>query len=225
MTLQHIFYIPTIFIVGFLVGALVSEWSHGRKPSESSAGAMDPGRGLSGKILLATFLIFICTFIITHMFPVPYGSKMVQNALGGLEIFDKQPSFSGADVYQRLQAYSPGGLEVYKTFTYTIDIIFPASLFFFLLTLARFVIQRTLLPGYLVRTLFLLPFIWLAFDLLENSIVFTLISSLPNRHFFLADILGFVTAIKFGLLLSSLVQPVLIFVFARISRARQDRLQ
>ncbi|MFV8326710.1 hypothetical protein [Flavobacterium sp. ZS1P14] len=169
----------------------------------------DSARGTSGKILLFTFFIFICIFIVTHLFPVPYGLEIVHNALGGLEIFDKQPSFSSNEVYNRLQSFLLEGLEVYKRFTYTIDIIFPLTFFSFLITLARFVTQRTSLSKYLVNAIIVLPFIWLSFDLLENLIVFILLSEFPIRNNFLGSLLGFVTATKFGLLFLSILIPLI----------------
>ena len=100
---------------------------------------------------------------------------------------------------------------VYPSF----DIIFPITFFYFLITLARFVIQRTSLSKYLAKVIIYLPFIWLAHDLLENSIVFTLLSEFPIRNNFLGSILGLVTTTKFGLLFLSILVPPIFFVFAR----------
>lgn len=217
MTLQHIFYIPTIFLLGFLFGSLISE----RRRSKSTGNLQthfelpDSERRISGKILLFTFLIFIGVFVITHFFPIPYGPKIVQNALSGLEIFDKHPSFSSNEVYARLQSFPFEGLEVYKRFTYTVDIIFPLAFFYFLITLVRFVIERTSLSTFLRKAIIVIPFIWLSFDILENSIVFTLLSEFPIRNNFLGSILGFVTATKFGLLFLSILVPSLFYVFAK----------
>lgn len=224
MTSQHIFYIPTIFILGFLFGVLISERRRAKPPKNFQTNSETPDlvHGISGKILLLAFFIFICVFIITHLFSIPFGSKTVQNALGGLEIFDKHPSFSSAEVYNRLQSFPLQGIEVYKQFTYTIDIVFPITFFYFLITLARFVIQRTSLSKYLAKAIFYLPFIWLALDLLENSIVFTLLSEFPIRDNFLGSILGFVTATKFGLLFLSIFVPPIFLVFARKNSEIQE---
>lgn len=224
MTLQHIFYIPTVFLLGFLFGTLISERRPGipTRNSQTNFESPDLVQGISGKILLLAFFIFICTFIITHLFPIPFGPKTVQNALGGLEIFDKRPSFSSIEVYNRLQSFPLQGIEVYKRFTYTIDIIFPITFFYFLFTLARFVIQRTSLPKYLAKAIFYLPLIWLIHDLLENSILFTLLSEFPLRNNFLGSILGFVTVTKFGLLFLSILMPPLFFVLAKKNSQIQE---
>ena len=217
MTLQHIFYLPTIFLLGFLFGSLISESRHGKQTRnlQTHIELPDLVQGTTGKILLFAFLIFICTFIITHLFPIPYGSKMVQNALGGLEIFDKKPSFSSTEVYTRLLSYPIEGLNMYKRFTYTVDIIFPLSFFYFLITLARFVIQRISLAKHLAKAIIVIPFIWLALDLIENATVFALLTAFPVRNNFLGSILGFLTTTKFVFLFSSILVPVLCFVFAR----------
>lgn len=88
-------------------------------------------RAVSTKVLLLAFLIFAGVFVITHLFPIPYGAKAVQSTLGGFSLFDKQPSFSSTDVYDRLQAYSSDGFNDYKRFTYTVDLIFSLAFFIF----------------------------------------------------------------------------------------------
>lgn len=217
MTLQHIFYIPTVFLLGLLFGSLISERSRRKSTGnlQTHFELPDSGRQISRRILFFTFLIFLGVFVITHLFPIPYGSKTVQNALGGLEIFDKNPSFSSAEVYTRLQSFPFEGLKVYKRFTYTVDIIFPVTFLYFLITLARFVIERISLSPFLGKAIIVLPFIWISLDLLENLIIFKLLSEFPIRNYFLGTILGFVTATKFGLLFLSILVPPLIFVFAR----------
>ncbi len=217
MTLQHILYLPTIFLLGFLFGSLISERRYGKQTKSLQTYTELPNlvHKTTGKILLFAFLIFICTFIITHLFPIPYGSKMVENVLGGLQIFDKKPSFSSTEVYNRLAAYPIEGLNIYKRFTYTIDIIFPLSFFYFLITLAHFVIQRISLSKHLAKAIIIIPFIWLALDFIENAMVFALLSEFPVRNNFLGSILGFLTTTKFVFLFSCILVPVLCFVFAK----------
>jgi hypothetical protein len=217
MTLQHILYLPTIFFLGFLFGSLITERRHGKETRklQINIGLPDLVQGTTGKILLFAFLIFLCTFIITHLFPIPYGSKMVQNALGGLQIFDKKPSFSSTEVYNRMASYPIEGLNIYKRFTYTIDIIFPLFFFYFLITLARFVIQRISLSKHLAKAIIVIPFIWLALDFIENAIVFALLTTFPIKNNLLGSILGFLTTTKFVFLFSAILVPVLCFVFAR----------
>lgn len=215
MTVHHIFYIPLVFLLGLFFGLLISEKRIGNfreklqvKPNFTH---FSPPK-VSLMYLILTLLILIGVFIITHIFPIPYGLKIVHNALGGFALFDKQPSFSGTEVYNRLQAYAIAGLPVYKRFTYTTDLIFPLTFFYFLRTLSRFVAQRISVHRYLLSAIIGLPFIWLGFDLVENSMVFALLSAFPTRNDFIAGILSYVTTIKFGLLfLATLVPPVFLF--------------
>lgn len=211
MTQQHIIYIPTIFLLGFLCGAITIEQKNRREIAILKKRALK--NTLSGKSVLLSFLLFITVFIITHAFEIPYSSKAVKSALGGQEIFDKQPAFTGAKVYERLQAFSSTGLDDYKVFTYTIDLIFPLSLFYFLFMLAKFVNERRKVARPIVRSLTSLSILWLASDLIENTITFIILSQFPNQITPLASILGFVTLTKFGLLILSVILPLAFFIF------------
>lgn len=220
MTVQHIFYIPTVFLLGLVFGALISERRAGKMTGSGWAKVDSVNlvqRAVSAKALLLALLLFAGIFLVSHLFPIPYGAKVVQSALGNLPLFDKHPSFSSTEVHDRLQAYSSEGLQVYKRFTYTVDLIFPLTFFYFLYTLSRFVVERISLSNFLAKAGIALPFIWLGFDLLENLIVFTLLSDFSNKKDFLAGILGLVTSTKFGLLFLSILLPPLLLVFGRKS--------
>lgn len=216
MTKEHIFYIPLIFFTGFLLGTLVIGKRSYKKNEGLQVNSALPGSSqftISWKFLLSTFLIFVVVFIITHLFDLPYGAKNVKSALGNLEIFDKQPSFSSSKVYERLQAFSTDGLKVYKRFTYTMDVLFPVSFFTFLFTLTCFVGKRMTFSKKTVKVLTLLPIIWFLFDLLENAIVFCLVSEFPKRNDFLGGIIGYITVTKFGFLLLSVFVPLILSIF------------
>lgn len=219
MTLQHIFYIPTIFLFGFIFGTLASKKNASISNSieESSQKNLFPTIKISNNKLIQTFLVFLLVFIATHMFELPWSSKAISHLIGDLEIFDKKPVFSSAEVYKRVSQFSNEALIVYKRFTYTIDILFPLSLFTFLFTFARFVTQRIIIPKFLATVLAGLPFFWFAFDLIENAVIFTILSKFPTQSEFLAGSLGFITVIKFGLLLLSIFMPSLLFIIKQKS--------
>lgn len=211
MTIQHLLYIPTIFLLGFVFGTMVN------KLGSSPNGQLK--YKTSKKQLLQAFLIFLLVFVVTHIFPIPWGSKVVSQQLGGVEIFDKSPVFSSTEVYERISLFPAEGLKAYKRFTYTIDILFPVSFFVFLFAFARFVSQRITIRKYLVNVLISLPFFWFAFDLLENAIIFTILAKFPDKHELLASSLGFITVIKFSLLLLSILTPSLLFIVANKRKA------
>ena len=119
MTFSHIFYIPTIFLLGMVFGSMISRKTQNKSIIKS--GAFNEKNSISQpktsrKILALTFLIFLLTFIITHFVEIPYSSKSVSRLLGGIEIFDKSPVFTSTAVYDRLNQYSTVGISAYKRF-------------------------------------------------------------------------------------------------------------
>ena len=207
MTIQHIFYIPTIFLLGFVFGTMT------KKVTESQNNQLL--YKTQRRKLLQTFLVFLLVFVITHIFEIPWGSKAVSQLLGGIEIFDKSPVFSSDAVYKRISLFPAEGLMAYKRFTYTIDLIFPISFFVFLFTFSRFVCQRISIPKYLENVLINLPIFWFVSDLLENAVIFYILSLFPSQNEFLGSSLGFISAIKFGLLMLSILVPSLLLLFAK----------
>ena len=205
MTFQHLFYIPTIFLLGLIFGILL-----GNNTNTVSANGK-----VSVKKLGLVFLIFLIVFIITHSFTIPSGSKQVSMLLGGLEIFDKKPIFGSDAVYHYMQSFTEIGIQVYKRFTYTIDVVFPLSMLAFLHTFSKFTLQRIKLPKYFFKIAGLLAWIWFGFDMLENATVFYLLSELPKQHPFIAGSLGWITVIKFVLLFLSLFVPASLLLLAR----------
>lgn len=218
MTVQHILYIPTLFLLGFVFGIMFSEKRKGIMAIDSmeSTSQEDPVQyKTNASKLVQIFIIFLLVFVITHVFEIPWGSKAVSILLGEVEIFDKRPVFSSIEVYNRISQFPFEGLIAYKYFTYTIDIIFPLSFFAFLITLARFVSQRIIIPKYLENILIGLPFFWFASDLIENAVIFSLLFNYPSQSIFLASSLGYITVMKFGLLLISIFTPSLLIIFAK----------
>ncbi|MCT3647707.1 hypothetical protein HZQ44_06870 [Elizabethkingia anophelis] len=205
MTFQHLFYIPTIFLLGLIFGILLSN---------NTSTASVEGK-MSGKKLGLVFLIFIIVFIITHSFNVPAGSKQVSMLLGGLEIFDKKPIFGSDAVYHNMQSFTEIGIQIYKRFTYTIDVIFPLSMLLFLYTFSRFTLQRVALTKYFFKTVKLIPLIWFGFDMLENATVFYLLSGFPKQYPLVAGSLAWITVAKFALLFLSLLVPASLLLFVK----------
>ncbi|MEQ8809793.1 MAG: hypothetical protein RIE59_12045 [Imperialibacter sp.] len=215
MTIQHLLYIPTIFLLGLVFGTMINERAKGTM-SNAVIDLNGPFRyQTSVKRLLQTFSIFLIVFVITHMFPIPFGSKVVSQLLGGHEIFDKRPVFSSAEVYECINLFSRAGVIAYKRFTYTIDVLFPASFFAFLWTFASFVSERRKISKYVRNILIGFPFFWFASDLIENVVVFKILDSFPNQSEFLGNYLGLITTLKFGLLTFSIFMPLLMMLFAR----------
>jgi len=212
MTSAHILYIPIIFSLGLLSGTLLS--SSSKTPFEPKNLGNKP-KQIKGRTLLGSFFIFITVFIGTHFFNVPRSSKAVEIALQGAEIFDKKPSFSSEQVYNRIASFPIDGIWLYKQFTYTIDVLFPITLFAFLILLSLYVTRRLFMSRKVQIAFLLIPTIWFASDMLENSIVYYLLSTFPAKNKNLAGILGYVTTVKFTLLLLSIAVPTLVRTFEK----------
>jgi hypothetical protein len=222
LTHAHFFLIPLIFFLGFFLGGFLSQRNQLRKaraqtqentPCDDSVTVMSASG--SGKALGLSFAILLCVFVATHVFAFFAGSKALSLALNGAPIFDKLPSFSSTEVYDRLIGMGDIGREMYQYFTYTADLLFPLSLLFFLFCLSRYVAERTSLTQALRTVLMLLPFAWFASDMLENTIIFTLIQQFPAKNVLLSGALAWVTVSKFVLLLLSIVTSSLCSVLYR----------
>ncbi|MEO7989272.1 MAG: hypothetical protein ABI663_07005 [Chryseolinea sp.] len=137
------------------------------------------------------------------------------HALNGAAIFDKTPSYSSSEVYHRIASFTPAGIYLYKQFTYTTDVLFPVTMFVFLALLCRYTSQHVGLSRPIQITLLCIPGTWFVSDMLENFIVFRLLQILPAKNEFLAATLGYVTIIKFSLLLLSVSVPGLIKAFEK----------
>ncbi len=208
MTPAHIFFIPSVFFLGFLLGGIFASRSKGQ------ARAIQDG-GPTGQTLVIALVVFAVIFVATHVFPQFGGSKAITVATHGMPILDQRPSFSGNDVYLRLEAFGEIGRAMYQRFTYSVDVIFPLSLLVFLSLLARFVARRTTLNAVARNYFVALPFIWFGSDMLENAIVFTLLAQFPTHSVFLGGIVGFVTVAKFSFLLLAIASPAVLLVTLR----------
>jgi hypothetical protein len=210
MTPAHLFFIPSVFFLGFFAGGIAASFFRPASPVGVESGS---GHGqTSAKALLIAFVVFATVFVATHMSPQFGGAKAISAALHGLPILDQQPSFSSDDVYQRLEAFGMAGRDMYQRFTYSSDLVFPLTLLVFLSLLAKFVAQRSVLSIQWRKALMALPFVWFASDMLENAIVFSLLSQFPTRNDALGGLVGFVTVAKFGLLLLSIAVPAVCLV-------------
>lgn len=207
MTPQHILYIPIIFLLGYIFGKL----------SNQSLGQGDQNYSLilvqSIKKLFYSFILFLAVLLITHAVEIPWGSKELGQLLDNKPLFDHHPSFTSEEVYQRIASFSTAGIEAYKRFTYSIDLLFPTVLFFFLFTLTGFV-QNYAPSTYLLRFLPALPIAWLLSDLMENALLFTILHIFPRQIHFPAGMLGYITFVKFSLLFLSFITPVLLLLFS-----------
>lgn len=221
MTPEHIFFIPTILMIGFFAGAIFTPYLSSLgdklqlvKKQTTGPQSLEPP-SVSGRFVLGALIAFIAVFIATHVFPAPNSVVAVMKINGGLPLFDQSPSFSNEEVYQRLIEYGQEGRDIYKRFVFTTDLIFPLTFFVLLVSLARFVGERTTVPIRYSSLLVVLPIIWLLSDIFENILTFTLISQFPRPTNIIGGFIGYVTVIKFSLLFLSLFLPLVVYSLFR----------
>ena len=199
MTTAHIFFIPFIFTLGGLFGAVLTR--------NKLLPEKNPDYNTQGRSVLTALAFFIVVFIATHVLSFPYSSVAVKEAIDGLALFDTSPAFSGVEVYERLEAYGVAGRAIYQTFLYTTDVFFPLTFLGFLFLFARFASERASIPTTMRKIIVALPLLWFFFDMVENSISYTLVSSFPQEMLLLAGLLWIATVAKFSLLFLSIVIP------------------
>jgi len=207
MTAEHVFYIPSIFLLGYLSALMVQA----RRYPTTAPDAPPSIHRHSGRRLLISFFLFVLVFVITHFFPFPMGARQVHHALGGLPLFDQSPLYIATHVYDRIVHYPEDGRLLYQRFTYTTDLVFPLTLFVFLLSLNKFLSARKQTHRSAWRLSLALSAVWLALDLIENTMVFALLDTYPQRMDWVAGNLGYVTTTKFALLLASFLLPAVLF--------------
>jgi hypothetical protein len=213
MTAAHILYIPVIFMFGFVAGNLASA----RRSGETSASS-----SIFRKALIGSFLIFVVTFIGTHFFPLPKSSKAVTAALGG-DIFDKKPSFTSEEVYSRIASFRPEGIIIYKQFNYTIDILFPLTLFVFLILLTIHAAKTATLSLSVSKIILAVPIAWFSLDLIENATIYSILDAYPKKSYFASSVLGYLTIAKFSFLLLSVIVPSALLIQRRKASDKANR--
>lgn len=221
MTPAHLFFIPTVFFLGLFAGGMVASFYRSASPVGAESGSVHGQT--SAKALLIAFVVFASVFVATHMSPQFGGAKAISVATHGMPILDQRPSLSSDDVYRRLDAFGMAGRDMYQRFTYSSDVGFPLTLLVFLSLLAKFVAQRSVLSRQWSRALVVLPFVWFASDMLENAIVYSLLSHFPTRNEILGGMVGFVTVAKFGLLLLSIAVPAVCLLVLKKGLNQSDQ--
>lgn len=200
MPASHLLFIPAVFLTGALTGFVAA--TH-----RADAG---PG-GVRPVSLAAAFAGFLVTLVATHAAPIPGGVRSVHASVGHGALFDQQPAFDPLEVYRRIEGFGEVGRAAYQQFTYTTDLVFPLAMFGFLVVLGRFVAGRVA-PGPVGgRVVAAAPVLWLAADLVENGLVFTLLAAYPEPHLVAAGLLPYVTVAKFALLLAAFVGPLALY--------------
>jgi hypothetical protein len=208
VTLGHFLFIPTVFFIGMLSGFAAATHRSGGSPARSVTRAVRP------VVLLSALGLFLVTLLATHFAPIPGGVQDLHVSLDHHKIFDQNPSFSLEETYRRVSGFGEAGREAYQRFTYTTDLIFPLALLFFLFVFARFVAERVVVGKAPRIILIAAPFLWFTSDLIENGILYFLLSTYPAQQVVPASMLAYVSVLKFSLLVVSFVLPLAVYAVA-----------
>jgi hypothetical protein len=157
-----------------------------------------------------------------HFLHFPGSVPDFEQVTNGSKLLDVAPSFTVAGVYEQLEGYGDEGRRNYAFRNVTVDVALPLSLLPFLWLFMR--AATAWLPSRGLRVaLIAIPFIYVAFDLVENAAVLTLLRSYPSRMEFLAASLPYVTMVKRVASLLAVFGP-LIMLALRWRRSRKSLL-
>ena len=211
MPTEHIFYIPAIFLLGMLAGRFI--------PTSRPYFAAAPGRGKLGWFAAGSIVLTLLIFALTHVVAPLGGVHAVSNLGHGQTVLDQQPVFSASEIYMRLEGFGAAGRDAYKAMTYSSDLLFPTSLLAALVLLGTYLGRRAGFSGATLRWMTLLPIGWFVADMAENAVIYQILNAYPERVAW-APALGFVTVVKFALLLSSIVMLAALAWFGRTTKSQ-----
>lgn len=164
-------------------------------------------------ILLAVLVVFA-----VHALDFPGSVPDFERSSGGGVLLDIKPSFSEEMTYQRLAGYGAEGRNNYFFRNLTVDIVLPLAVFPALFLSMWHALRRFSVGPAARALLFSLPFIYVAFDIIENAMVLALLGYFPDRMHLLAATLPYITVVKRSASLLALAIPVLIFGVSLIQK-------
>ena len=172
------------------------------------------------KALALTFVWALFVVVAVHFVQFPGSVPDFTSVSGGGTLLDAVPAFTPDATYQRLADYGEAGRRNYAFRNVTVDVLLPLSVlpFLFLLMLRA---VTPLARHRIIRALLLsLPFVYVIFDLLENSAVLVLLANYPERLDRLAGSLAYVTMVKRVASLLALLAPLALWISARLRTAK-----
>ena len=174
---------------------------------------------MNSRILyVASLLLAVLVVFAVHSLDFPGSVPNFERLSGGGVLLDVKPSFSEEMTYQRLSEYGDEGRQNYVFRNLTLDVVLPLTVFPALFLLMWNALKRFSF-GRIARVfLFSLPYLYVAFDIIENGTVLTLLGYFPDRMHLLAGILPYITVVKRSASLLALAIPLVIFGVALIQR-------
>lgn len=207
MTANHIIFIPIIFLIGLILGGLLSSFILSNK-QQTVKPTIANSSVVKATPLIISFIFFALVFVATHTLSIPYGVNNIEELSGGEALFDKSPLFSHVEVYHRLETFGANARDAYKVFLFTTDLIFPISFLLLLSLYATYVSKKVHISKKLSRFLSVVPLVWFSLDMVENSIIYAMLEQFPRPTVMIANVLAYITVSKFVMLFVALVLPI-----------------
>lgn len=164
------------------------------------------------------FLVALLVVLTVHLLDFHGSVPNFKKRSGGGTLLDIKPSFSEAEVYERLNAYGEEGRHIYSFRNVTVDAVLPLSLLPFLLLFmleALEVLRLSRVPRALLLSL---PIAYVVFDFAENAAVLALLARFPDRVHLLAVVLPYLTTVKRTASMLALFLPLVVLTFAFVQR-------
>jgi hypothetical protein len=158
-------------------------------------------------LLIAT-IVAVTVVVAVHAFDFPGSVPRFEKVSGGGVLLDAIPAFSVDDVYARLSGYGEEGRASYAFRNLTVDVLLPLSVLPVLFLIARRAGASWPSVSAFRLVLLAVPFVYVVFDLAENGLVLSLLSSYPDRQPAVAAVLPYVTSIKRVASLLAIVVPL-----------------
>ena len=141
--------------------------------------------------LLAATVSSVVMAVGVNVVDVPGSMVWFQRRTGGLGTLDTLPLAGAARVHELLTRLGSDGRALYLREIVVFDIAFPIAL----LAMVHLALLRVWSDA---RRVLVLPWLAFAIDLVENTCAAVLTTTFPDESPVLADVIGWLTAVKFA---------------------------
>lgn len=124
-------------------------------------------------------------------------------------------------LYQMLTSYGEAVRVQYIIGLLTVDVAYPIFYGTLLVMIIALVLKELSLP--FSRKIIFIPYIAVFFDLTENSFLVFLLSHYPDKYLMIADIAGYITAIKWSAFVS--IATLIVYIVGYGIRARNKTIK
>jgi hypothetical protein len=160
-------------------------------------------------------IIILC--VIYFIFPLYLLPNIINT--GNVGPLDLLFWYNHDTLYQMLISYGETIRARYIIGLLTVDLAYPIYYGTLLALIIALVLKKLVIP--FSRKIILIPYVAVLFDLSENSLLIFLLSSYPNTHFAIADIAGYVTAIKWSAF--GIIATLIIYIIGYGIRSRKTK--